>query len=150
MVVLHLSSGHVLAAVAAGGRNPTVADLTGGTSLPVRLPDGATVAVTSDLLTATAVPSDTDVLTRPTSFRVADGVPPVTVAGPAKNLRDSANNIVKVADEGTECVSLWQAGDQLEVVRETLDSFGKPKAAPPPGGTRRLVACKGSPLFYET
>jgi hypothetical protein len=150
MVVLHLSTGHVLAAVAAGRASPTVADLTGGTALLVRLPDGTRVAVTGDLLTATAVARDADVLTRPTSFRVDDGVPPITTVGSPENLRDNANNIKRVGDQGAECVSLWQAGDQLEVVKETLGSSGKPAAAAPPGGTRRLVACKGSHLFYET
>ncbi len=146
MTVLHLSTGNVLAAVAAGALTPTVDDLTGGEVLVVRLPTGATIAVTPQLLTAVAVARDDDVLTRPTAFRVDQGVPPVTAIGPMALL----SSVSRLGDQGAECLSLWQAGDQLEVVRETLDSTGKPTAAKPPGATHRIAACKGSPLTYGT
>jgi hypothetical protein len=150
MVVLHLPTGHVLAAVAAGPLKPTVDDLTGGTALPVRLPGGEQVAITGDLLTATAAARDLDVLTRPTSFRIGDGVPPITVAGAMEDLYTSAHVVKKVGDQGDDCTSFWQAGDQLEVVKETLGLTGQPAAPAPPGATQRLVACKDSPLYYET
>ena len=39
MTVLHLSTGHVVSAVAAGKLSPTVDDLTGGTAIAVRVED---------------------------------------------------------------------------------------------------------------
>jgi hypothetical protein len=148
MVVLHVSTGHVLAAVAAGARTPTVEDLTGDAFLAVRLQDGSIVRVTADLLTATTVARDNDVLTRPTSFRVDDGVPPISQVGRPKSLASAGS----LGAAGDECVSLWQAGDQLEVVREPLDANGAPSpaTAAPPGATHRLILCKGNPLVYET
>jgi hypothetical protein len=146
MVVLHLTTGQVLAAVAAGARTPTVEDLTGGTSLHVRTPVG-TVEVTAELLTSTTVARDADVLTRPTSFRVTSGVPPVTLTSALKSLQ--ANAVIGAA--GADCLSLWQADDELEVVHVTLDNSGKlPTETKPSGATHRLVAPEGGSLYYGT
>jgi hypothetical protein len=147
MVVLHLTTGQVLAAVAAGARTPTVEDLTGGTSLHVRTPDG-TVEVTAELLTSTTVARDADVLTRPTSFRVTSGVPPVTLTSALTSLPASTTAI---GAAGAECLSLWQAGDELEVVHDTLDNDGKlPTGTRPPGATHRLVAPHGGSLYHDS
>lgn len=145
MVVLHLSTGQVLASVAAGSRTPTADELTGGTALHVRTPAG-TVEVTPELLTATTVASDGDVLTRPTSFRVTSGVPPVTLTNALTSLPQSA-----IGAPSAACLSLWQAGGELEVVRETLDSSGMlPAGARPAGATHRLVAPQDGSLYYGT
>ena len=61
MTLLHLSTGHVVSAVAAGKLEPTVDDLTGGKAIPVRV-NGKVVSVTKDLLKARRVPLDIDVL----------------------------------------------------------------------------------------
>jgi hypothetical protein len=144
MVVLHLTTGQVLAAVAAGARTPTVDELTGGTALHVRTPAG-TVEVTPELLTATTVAQDSDVLTRPTSFRVTTGVPPLTLTSVLASLPTAA-----IGAAGAACLSLWQAGDELEVVHDTLDSVGKlPTGTKPPGATHRLVAPQGGSLYYS-
>jgi hypothetical protein len=145
MVVLHLTTGQVVAAVAAGARTPTVEELTGGTSLHVRTPVG-TVKVTPELLTSTTVARDADVLTRPTSFRVTGGVPPVTLTSALKSLLADP-----IGAAGAECLSLWQAGDELEVVHDTLDNGGVlPAGTKPPGATHRLVAPQGGSLYYGT
>ena len=145
MVVLHLTTGQVLAAVAAGARTPTVEDLTGGTSLHVRTPVG-TVQVTAELLTSTTVARDADVLTRPTSFRVTSGVPPVTLTSALTSLPGTA-----IGAAGAACLSLWQAGDELEVMHDTLDNGGVLlTGTKPPGATHRLVAPQGGSLYYDS
>ncbi len=143
MTLLHLSTGHVVSAVAAGKLAPTVDDLTGGKAIAVRVEDKF-VLVTGDLLKAKIAPLDTDVLTRPTAYRVVDGVPPVSFAGRMATLSNS-----NLGAEGTKCLSLWQAGDELEPVADVLDSSGQPTVDQPPGATHRLFACPGQPLLYE-
>ena len=144
MTLLHLSTGHIVSAVAAGKLEPTVEVLTGGKSIAVR-PNGKTVFVTKELLKATLAPVDTDVLTRPTAYRVVDGVPAVSFVGRIAAL----SGIASLGPAGTKCLSLWQAGDELEPVEETLDATGQPKVAQPPGATHRLIACTGQPLLYD-
>lgn len=146
MVVLHLSTGHVLAAAAVPELVPTAAALTGGTHLAVRvLTTGAVVRVTTDLLTELSVTRDDDVLSRPTSFRVVKAVPPLSEMGPPTAL--PAN---PVGSPGAEVLSLWQVGSHLEVVRDTLDPAGNLTPTTPPGGVLRLVAVPGKPLHYAT
>jgi hypothetical protein len=148
MTVLHLETGHVLASVSAGTRQPTVEELTGGSHLAVRLPNSQEqVLVTSDLLTAATVALDDDVLGRPLDYRVVDAVPPLAFGGPPTNLTPTT---VKInAPEGTPCLSLWQVGDQLETSRDKLDANQRPGGVTPSGATHRLVAVEGVPLAYE-
>jgi hypothetical protein len=143
MTLLHLSTGHVVSAVAAGKLAPTVDDLTGGKAIAVRVEDKF-VFVTGDLLKAKVAPLDTDVLTRPAAYRVVDGVPPVSFAGRMATLPATGS----LGPAGTKCLSLWQAGDELEPVDDVLDASGRPTFAQPPGATHRLFACPGKPLFY--
>jgi hypothetical protein len=147
MTVLHLESGHILAAVSSGSRAVTVDDLTGGTYLAVRFPGSGTdqVNVTANLLTATSVPLDDDVLSRPLEYRVADGVPPLTFGGTPIHL-DGTGKLA--APDDTAVTSLWQVGDGIEVARGQLKG-GVPEPGHPPGATKRLVACKDEPLAYE-
>lgn len=143
MAVFHLSTGHVVAAMTAVGRLPTVADATGGTHIVIRIPAGPVVRVPAELLTALPVPPDEDVLTRPTHFRLVDAVPTLSLVGPPVLLKD-----VK-PKAGIEAVSIWDGGPQVEVVRDPLDADGKTVGQTPPGATHRLVAVKGEPLMYE-
>lgn len=144
MTVLHLETGHVLAAVSSGSRAVTVADLTGGTHLRVRLPGlAAQVNVTAELLTAKPVPLDDDVLNRPLEYSVGDGVPALTFSGVPINLATAVID----APDSTAVTSLWQVGDELEVSRSVLKA-GKPEGAAPVRASQRLVACRGEPLAY--
>jgi hypothetical protein len=147
MTVLHLATGQVLAAVTCGSHAVNVDDLTGGTHLTVRLPGSEKqVLVTPDLLTASVVPRDDDVLDRPLDFRFGDGTPAVTYAGtPVDIATDDLG-----APEGTPVVSLWQTGDGLEVARGSVTASHQPDGTAPPGATHRLIACQSGPLGYGT
>ncbi|MGO4362954.1 hypothetical protein [Terrabacter sp. RAF57] len=148
MVVLHLSTGHVLAAATASETMPTAAALTGGSFVAVRVdPGDLFVHVTTELLTELPVTVDNDVLSAPTSFRVVKAVPPLANVGPPTELPDPAT---QVGDPGVEVLSLWQIGHQLEVVRDKLDGNGKLTSLTPQGGTLRLIAIPGKPLHYAT
>jgi hypothetical protein len=148
MTVLHLETGHVLAAVSAGAAAPTVDELTGDEHLTVRLPDPSLqVEVGPELLTAIQVPVDDDVLDRPQYYQLVDGVPQLSLTTGPEDLTSAT----PLGPAGTPCLSLWQAGDELEVVREVLNASGAPPTGTtPPGGTHRLVACKGAPLVYDS
>jgi hypothetical protein len=84
------------------------------------------------------------VLSRPTSFQVGKAVPPLSQGGAPVALAS-----VKIGDPGAEAVSLWQAGRELEVVRDKLDANGKLILNQPPGATHRLVAVAGQRLRYS-
>jgi hypothetical protein len=143
MVVLHLSTGHVLASATATGLVPTVDALTGGTYVAVRISGGRFVNVTTEMLTALQASIDDDVLSRPTHFQVVKAVPPLSQVGAPTSLAAG-----KIGDPGAEAVSLWQVGHELEVVRDKLDSTGALPTNTPPGATHRLVAVAGQPLRY--
>lgn len=145
MALLHLSTGHVVGVVSAGGRALTVADATAGSHVAVRIPDGNQVRVPADLLTARAVPVDNDVLTRPTHYRVTDATPPLAWVGPPIALAVPA----APSKPGREVISVWDGGSDPEVARDTLDKDGKVPTAFPPDAVRRLVAVPGEPLMYE-
>ena len=145
MSVLHLSTGHVLAAFSAGPAQPTAQDVTGGAYLAVRFPaTNDLLTVTPDLLTMVSVPLDEDVLDRPQHFRVVDGVPPLSYVGTPAALPAGLG-----APPATPCLSLWQVGDELEVVTEVLDSSGNLGADKPPGAQYRIVACKDRVLYFD-
>jgi hypothetical protein len=149
MTVLHLESGHILAAVSSGSRTVTVTvtDLTGGKHLAVRLPGSgsAQINVTAELLTAKSVPLDDDVLSRPLEFQVSQGSPAVTFTG--KPIAWTTGT--KIGSAGQAVVSLWQAGDQLEVARGVLDANGHTTGTVPPGATHGLLVVADEPLAYK-
>jgi hypothetical protein len=152
MTVLHLELGHVLAAVSSGSQTVTVADVTGGTYLAVRVPGSPLqVNVTAELLTATLLPLDDDVLNRPLEHLVRTVVPKlISVGEPTELDRATPVGTQQInAAENTKVLSLWQAGDELEVSEDTLNKDGYPVGNPPLGATHRLVACPGQPLAYE-
>lgn len=145
MSVLHLSTGHVLAAFSAGLAQPDVQEVTGGAFLAVRFPaTNDLLTVTTDLLTIVSVPLDVDVLDRPQHFRVVDGAPPLSYLGPPAALPASLG-----APPATPCLSLWQVGDSLEVVTEVLDASGDLGLDKPPGAQYRIVACKDRTLYFD-
>jgi hypothetical protein len=143
MVVLHLSTGHVLASATATELVPTADALTGGTYIAVRISGDRFVNVTTEMLTALQASVDDDVLSRPTHFQVVKAVPPLSQVGAPTQLAAG-----KIGDPGAEAVSLWQVGHVLEVVRDKLDSTGALPTNTPPGATHRLVAVAGQPLRY--
>jgi hypothetical protein len=148
MTVLHLEPGHVLGAAAGGRRELTVAELTGGRFLAVRLPNSdARVEVPAELLTATSMPIDEDVLNRPLEYRVSDAVPALLFVGAPIDLAAIAPGKI-AAPDGSPVMSIWQVGDEVEVGRSVLDA-GKPDAADPAGATHQIVACSGEPLAYK-
>ena len=147
MTVLHLESGNVLGAATTGSRKVTVADLTGDQHLAVRLP-GSTdiVKVPVALLTATEVPRDDDVLSRPLDYRLGSGTPALTYAGEPIDI----GNDPLGAAVGSKVVSIWQTADDVEVVEGVVDATTSgPTGNTPPGATHRLVACVAGPLAFE-
>ncbi len=143
MAVLHLSTGHVVGVVSAGARAPSVADATAGSHVSVRIADGTRVRVPAELLTAEATSVDSDVLSRPTHYRVTDATPPLAWVGAPISLD------VVPSKPGQEAVSIWDGGSEPEVARDTLDKDGKAPTTAPPDAVRRLVAVPGEPLMYE-
>ena len=154
MTVLHLEGGNVLGAATTGSRNVTVADLTGGQHLAVRLPESTDVVkVPADLLTAAEVLRDDDVLSRPWDYRLGSGTPALTYVGEPIDLTATptapATNIPLPAAVGSKVVSIWQTADDVEVVEGVVDTNLEPTGSTPPGGTHRLVVCVTGPLAFE-
>lgn len=146
LVILHLETGHVVAAVDLGARLATVAQATGGSYVAVRLPSGDAVRVVADLLTALPVERDEDLLDRPLHYRVTQDTPPVSWTGAPTTVVDLPSK------PGRDALSIWDGGTEPEIARQTLDNDGKlptHPTGPPPGATRRLVAVAGEPLMYE-
>jgi hypothetical protein len=143
MAVLHLSTGHVVGAVALGDRVPTVAEATGAAHVTVRPSAGLTVRVPAEILTALPVPTDPDVLTRPTHYAVTKAVPPVAWMG-APRSGDAVP-----AKPGREVLSIWDGGTRPEVALQSLDKDGNVPQDSPPGATHRLIAVAGEPLMHK-
>ena len=68
MVLLHLDTGHVLAAACVDGAPATVDSLTGGTHVAVRIAPDKVVTVPGMMLTVTSTERDHHVLAAPTSY----------------------------------------------------------------------------------
>jgi hypothetical protein len=143
-------TGHVLAAVAAGGAKPTIEQLTGkddGADEPghlrVRIP-GATgfVNVPIDQLEATRLPVADDVLERPQSFFLGQGVQPLQ-EGTAPQY---STGTVSAGTAGKKVVVVWQTPDESIVVEGILDGSGNPPSTQPTGATHQLVAYVDGPL----
>lgn len=147
MTVLHLETGHLLAAASSGSRALTVDDLTGGAYLAVRLP-GSTdqVNVSANLLTAAVYELDDEVLSHPLEHRVDPSLPTLTFGGVPIDLNAAGAKIT--APDGTAVLSLWQVAGQLELGRSVLLG-GKPDAPDPGGTTAQIVVCAGEPLAYK-
>jgi hypothetical protein len=145
MTVLHLETGHVVAAVTSGKLTPTVDDLTGGKYLAVRVPkSNDQVNITADLLTAASYARDDDVLERPLEYRLDPNLPTLLFGGVPIDL--TVGPIV--APAGTPVLSLFQVEDHLDVSRSVLGNNGKPDGAVPILADAQLHLCAGEPLAY--
>lgn len=150
--VLHLSTGHVLAAVSSGSLEPTVEQLTANEHLAVRYfgPD-ARVEVPASLLTAVRVTADDDLLDRPHSYLATGGTPPVVLGLEPVEVRP-AGTTMPTGPAGAPCVIVWQMPDDTDVSNTPLDASGDPlpASAAPAGATHRLLAWETGPVVIET
>ena len=149
MTVLHLETGHVVAAATCGKRDLTVDDLTAGKFLAVRMPKtNDQVNITPDLLTAASYARDDDVLERPLEYRVDPDLPTLLYSGPPIDLAAAAAPNRIDAPDGTAVLSLWQAEDNLEVGRTVLDG-GLPDATDPILTEAQIHLCANQPLAFK-
>jgi hypothetical protein len=143
--VVHLATGHVLAAVSSGDLEPTLEELTAGDHLPVRFPGTpGFVNVPLSALTAARVAVTADALDRPQYHVVGSGSPPLTFGGaPVVNaeLEDKAKN--------KQAIVVWQAGSDVIVASGSIGPGLEPIAARPPEATHELVAYAGGPLHLN-
>jgi hypothetical protein len=146
MAVLHLDTGHVVAAAAADGAPATVESLTGGSHVAVLIAPGKVVEVPSVMLTATTLDRDHDVLAAPTSYLVVAAPPrlsfvgaPVSMPGPPV-----------VGTPGKEAVVIWQVGSRAEVTRVAPAADGSVSVTTPAMASHGLVAVPGLPIYAKT
>jgi hypothetical protein len=144
--VLHLETGHVLAAVSSsGGLEPTLEELTAGDHLRVRFAGTpGFVNVPSSALTAIKVTVTEDVLDHPQHYVVGTGNPPLTF-GPEPVL----NGDVSSAAVGKQAIVVWQAGSDSIVASGPIGPGPEPPGPLPPGGTHRLLAYADGPLHLN-
>lgn len=145
MAVLHLDTGHVVAAAAADGAPETVESLTGGTHVAVLIAPGKVVEVPGSMLTATSIERDHDVLAAPTSYLVVAAPPrlsfvggPTTMPGPPV-----------VGTPGREAVVIWQVGPRAEVTRVPPAADGSVSVTKPTMASHGLVAVPGLPIYAQ-
>jgi hypothetical protein len=143
--VMHLETGHVLAAVSSGGLEPTLEELTAGDHLRVRFPGKpGFVNVPLAALTAARVAVGADVLDRSQYYVLGGGKPPLTFGpGPVFNapLEDKAKN--------KQAIVVWQAGSDVIVASGQIGPGLEPLAARPPEATHELLAYAGGPLHLN-
>jgi hypothetical protein len=142
--VLHLSTGHVLAAVTSVGLEPTLEQVTGEDSVRVRIPDDpGFVNVPTSALTATRLAVTADVLDRAQHYIVSSG----TLILGADPVIGAALGTAPPAD--TEAVAVWQDGsDSVVAEGPVIGNTGLP-GEPPPGATHQLLAAEGFPLNLQ-
>jgi hypothetical protein len=140
--VVHLKdTAHVLAAVTAGGRALTLAELTGGEHLRVRA--GARyVNVPVSVLSATRVTVVDGLLDRPLEF-VVTGAGDSAAVEPGPGV-DTTNPPGKAPGPAAYVV-VWQA-EKATVEAGTLDKDEAPPTSAPTGTLAALAAYKGSKL----
>jgi hypothetical protein len=143
--VMHLETGHVLAAVSSGGLEPTLEELTAGDHLRVRFPGKpGFVNVPLAALTAARVAVTADVLDRPQFYVLGTGKPSLTFGpGPVFNvdLEEQAKN--------KQAIVVWQAGSNAIVASGLIGPGREPPSPRPPGATHELVAYAGGPLHLN-
>jgi hypothetical protein len=143
--VLHLKTGHVLAAVSSAGLKPTLDDLTAAEHLRVRFPGASGfVNVPNSLLTATRTAVTTaDVLDRPQHY----------VLGADKSLIGPKAPVFQGAfppsESAKEAIVVWQADNQSHTITGPLGTVTLPGSLPV-GATHRLVVYAGGPLHLDT
>jgi hypothetical protein len=143
--VMHLPTGHVLAAVSSGDLEPTLEELTAGDHLRVRFPGKpGFINVPLAALTAARVGVTADVLDRPQFYVLGTGKPSLTFgAAPLFNtkLEDQAKN--------KQAIVVWQAGSDAIVASGLIGPGRELPSSPPPGATHELVAYAGGPLHLN-
>jgi hypothetical protein len=145
MSVLHLDTGHVVAAAAVDGAPVTVDSLTGGTHIAVRIATDKVVTVPAVMLTVTSTDRDHDVLAAPTSYRVVDAAPRVSfVGGP------TALPATVTGTPAQEVVAVWQVGPGVEVTRVQPAADGSVTVVKPAMASHGIVAVPGQPLYTKT
>ena len=118
--LVHLETGHVLAALTVLGAKPAVGDVVGD-FLPVRVPGtSAIVNVPAALLTATSLAVTADVLERPQNYQLAPGNPLRNIDLPVILGRAAAG-----FTPGKLVVVVWQVGDESFTQRGTVDVHGQ-------------------------
>jgi hypothetical protein len=148
VTALHLETGHIVGVVSGGGE-PSIEDLTGGSHLGVRI-EQTVVRVPVATLTATRVAVDDgaleELVARPLDHRVSDAAPQLLFAGELQEVSAMSSGIA-----GTDCLVIFQDGDDTDVVRTTLDADGDLDLSSlvPGASWVALVAVPDQPLFYE-
>jgi hypothetical protein len=140
--LLHLETGHVLAAVTAVGLKPDLDALTGG-HVRVRVPGtDEYVDVPSEHLTATRAPVTGAVLDRAQSYVLAtngtlsfEGEPKVGAA--------------VTGTTGAQVVMAWQVGSDALVTKGALGTGNTLPGGDPAGAKARVVAIAGEPLYLS-
>jgi hypothetical protein len=141
--IVHLQTGHVLAAVTSGSLEPTLADLTADEHLRVTLPGTAEfVDVPIALLAATRLAVGPDVLDRAQNY-VVDVKSPTPITPSADPLLNAAEPL---APEETEAIVVWQDDDGPVAASGPLGIGNALYATAPPGAKTRLLAITGRPL----
>jgi len=142
--VIHLDTGHVLAAVSSVGAEPKLEDLTAKDHLPVRFPGTSHIIdVPTSVLTATrvALSAGTDsVLDRPQHYVLA-GDATLSAADPPE-----FDSPVKT-EAGKKYVIVWQMGDGSLFQEGELDAGLPP--APPDDAKYQLFAYESSRLYLN-
>jgi hypothetical protein len=143
--IIHLATGHVLAAVSSGGLEPTLEELTAADHVRVRFPGGpGFVNVPSSALTAIRVGASADVLDRSQHYIVGTGNPPLTLG------EAPVFNVTVLSDvKDKHAVVVWQAGGDSIVASGPLGANGEPPGTRPPGATHWLLAFEGAPLHLN-
>jgi hypothetical protein len=140
--LLHLETGHVLAAVTAVGLTPDKDALTDG-HVRVRVPGSDVyVDVPSDHVTATRVPVTDAVLDRAQSY----------VLGANGTLSFEGEPQVGGAlagTEGAQVVVAWQVGSDALVTKGPLGAGSTLPGSDPTGATARVVAIAGETLYLH-
>jgi hypothetical protein len=143
--VIHIATGHVLAAASSVGLEPTLEDLTAADHVRVRFPGKPDfVNVPISALTAARLAVTRDVLDRSQYYVVGTGNPPLTLGrAPIVN--------GQIADDAKDkqAIVVWQAGGDSIVASGPIGDKSTPPGTVPPGATHQLLAYAGGPLHLN-
>ena len=149
-VVYLTATGHVLASVTSGAREPTVQDLTGADHLRVRVPNQAAyVNVSLALLSAERIEVTQHVLDTPHWYLFNGGTVPLSLGlEPKYDAALPAGGGAVAANK--KLVVVWQTPDAAIPEDSALDAAGDlPTLTAPPGANARLTAWEGGALYVE-
>jgi hypothetical protein len=147
--VIHVATGHVLAAVSSGGLEPTLEGLTAGDHLRVRFPGKSSfVNVPISVLTAARVTVTADALDRSQYYVLGTGNTSLTFgAPPLFNAKLEAAEQAEAKDK--QAIVVWQVGGDSIVATGPMGAEGKLPGTVPPGATHQLLAYVGGPLHLD-